>query len=102
MDCVEGCEFMRFKDGCFYCNYYDNDLKYYIEKDHMDGNLKIVRCEKCVSEGKIGSNTIQEKARKMKYRIGLMMDSFYSFKDDIEEEVTEIYRTLKELENEEK
>jgi len=98
VNCVEECEFLKFKDGNFWCEYYDSELKYYLQE--AMGDLKIVRCDKCLEEKKIGSNTIQEKVKKLKYRIGLIMDSFYSFKDDIESEMTELYRILKDLEEE--
>lgn len=46
----------------------------------------------------VGNNTIDEAAKKAKFRLGLIGDSFYSFKDDFETELTEIYRILKDLE----
>lgn len=98
MECLSGCEFQKFKSGNFHCIYYDMDLNY--EVNSISDDLKIIRCDNCVNEKIIGENTVQEKAKKMKYRIGLVMDSFYSFKDDIESEITEIYRSLKELEEE--
>ena len=98
MNCLNECEFQEFKEGKFHCGYYNSDLVYMV-KD-MDDDIKIIRCDSCINEGMIGKNSVQERAKKIKYRIGLMMDSFYSFKDDIESEVTEIYRILKDLENE--
>ena len=39
-----------------------------------------------------------EGVKKIKFRLGLIGDSFYSFKDDLEQELAEIYRILKDLE----
>lgn len=100
MECLSGCEFQKLKEGKFYCEYYNLKLEY--DVDSLQSNIKIMRNELCINEGLIGKNSIDEKAKKIKYRVGLLMDSFYSFKDDIESEVTEIYRNLKELENEDK
>ena len=56
------------------------------------------RCNDCIEEKMVGNNTIDESAKKAKFRLGLIGDSFYSFKDDFETELTEIYRILKDLE----
>ena len=98
MECLRGCEFQKLKGTKFYCDYYRNDLVFNVNDFKSD--IKIIRCEDCIKEGMIGENSIQEKAIKAKHRVGLVMDSFYSFKDDLEEQVTEIYRILKDLENE--
>ena len=100
MECLSGCDFQKLTNGKFYCEYYNCELEFNVES--MCDNIKIMRCENCINEKLIGQNSIQEKAKKVKYRIGLIMDSFYSFKDDIESQVTEIYRNLKDLENEDK
>lgn len=100
MECLSGCEFQILEKGKFHCKYYNSNLEF--DVDNFESDIKIMRCEKCIKEGLMGENSIQQKAIKCKYRIGLIMDSFYSFKDDIESEVTELYRILKELENEDK
>ena len=64
------------------------------------GKVIVSRCQECIEEGVIGTNTIEEKVRKLKRHIGWLMDFFYSFKDDMEAEVSDIYRILKELEDE--
>ncbi len=98
MECLSECEFQKFKEGKFYCKYYDLNLEYSVES--MKDDMKIIRCNSCAEGDIIGKNSVQEKAKKIKYRIGLVMDSFYSFKYDMESEITEIYRNLKDLENE--
>ena len=99
--CVERCEFLRFGKGKFYCKFYQSDLRadnIFGTVEGTDGKIAIYRCESCEKEGEIGSNTVGETVRKLKNYIGWTMDSFYSFKDDIETNITEIYRILKSLE----
>ena len=100
MECLNGCDFQKLKEGKFYCEYYSSVLEFNV--NDLQADIKIMRCESCENEDMIGKNSTQEKVLKTKYRIGLIMDSFYSFKDDIETEITEIYRILKDLENENK
>jgi len=100
VECLSGCEFQKLREGKFYCEYYNSDLVFNV--DDLQSDIKIMRCESCVKQDIIGKNSIQERAIKIKYRVGLLMDSFYSFKDDIESEITDIYRILKDLENEDK
>lgn len=97
MRCLEGCEFLVFKKGRFDCGYYNTKLEFeYV--DISDKGIIPKRCAECIEERVVGSNTIEESAKKAKFRLGLIGDSFYSFKDDFEIELTEIYRILKELE----
>jgi len=96
--CINRCEFIRFGEGRFYCKFYKDDLV--SELGAADKKLYIFRCEECMREGEIGHNTTSHSAKKVKKHLGLIMDSFYSFKDEIETEVTEAYRILKKLEEE--
>jgi len=98
VECLRGCEFQKLEGEKFYCEYYRSDLEF--DVDDLLSNIKIMRCATCINDGLIGKNSIDEKVKKIKHRMGLMMDSFYSFKDDLESEVTEMYRILKDLENE--
>ena len=105
MRCLEGCEFLVFKKGIFNCGYYTKKLQFeYIHEeddgDHAEADKGLIphRCTECIEERVVGSNTIEEAAKKAKFRLGLIGDSFYSFKDDFETELTEIYRILKDLE----
>lgn len=97
MECLEGCEFLIFENKIFNCKYYEKELDI-----KVDGGSEIFfepqRCKECIDDRLIGSNTLNENIKKVKYRLGLIADSFYSFKDDFEEELTEVYRVLKDLE----
>lgn len=99
MKCLEKCEFLNFASKVFNCEYYAKELD-----TRVDGVDEIFlepqRCKECVEEAHIGSNTVNEDIKKVKHRLGLMVDSFYSFKDDLESELTEIYRILKKVEEE--
>jgi hypothetical protein len=101
MECVKRCEFQDFDGENFHCEIYDDELE--IQRNlsvEDEGKIMVLRCKECIEEGLIGSNTKGEFIRKTKQHLGLLMDSFYSFKDDIEDEATHIYRLLKEVENE--
>jgi hypothetical protein len=87
-----------FEKGIFKCEYYTKDLDVKVEDAGDVMAFEPQRCKECVEERKIGSNTINEGIKKVKFRLGLIGDSFYSFKDDIEGELAEIYRILKDLE----
>ena len=96
MKCLEGCEFLKFRKGIFNCQYYDKNITVTILDDAR--GFQPERCDDCIEEKMVGNNTIDESAKKAKFRLGLIGDSFYSFKDDFETELTEIYRILKDLE----
>ena len=96
MLCVDKCEFQNFDKKQFYCKLYETNLIV----EQQEDVILIERCNECVEEKRIGSNSTQETIRKLKVHVGWMMDFFYSFKDDIEQEVSHIYRLLKELEKE--
>lgn len=97
VECLNKCEFQEFGDGEFFCEYYDKAL--HSRRDAI-GKVIVNRCSECIAEGVIGTNTVEEKVLKLKRHIGWLMDFFYSFKDDMEAEVSDIYRILKELEDE--
>lgn len=97
MECLGKCDYLVFEDGSFYCGYYDKTLQSH--RNEM-GKVIVERYNLCETEGIIGSNNIEEKVNKLKRHIGWLMDFFYSFKDDMESEVSDIYRVLKELEDE--
>lgn len=101
MRCLEKCDFLVFEKGRFTCGYYNTGLEFeYV--DISDKGIIPKRCTECVEERMVGSNRIDEYAKKAKFRLGLIGDSFYSFKDDFETELTEIYRILKDLEEKSK
>lgn len=95
--CVNNCEFIVFRNGHLKCTYYDEELSF-------DGDEKIapLRCDKCLSDGVIGQNDETENIRKLKKYLSWLADSFYSHKDAFEESLADIYRLLKEMENNEK
>ncbi len=97
MRCLEKCEFLLFEKGWFHCDYYDKRLDVTVEHDDTTV-FEPQRYKDCIEEEHIGSNTINEGIKKIKFRLGLIGDSFYSFKDDLEQELAEIYRILKDLE----
>lgn len=101
MNCVERCEFQKFAEGKFYCTLYDGIILDAEKPLSVEDSEKIIihRCEKCTEEELIGSNTTLEDIRKVKQYLGLMGDGFYSFKDDFEECLTNMYRILKEMED---
>ena len=63
--------------------------------------MVVSRCDECINEGTIGTNSRGEYVRKFKQHLGWMADNFYSFKDDFETELTHMYRLIKELEEDE-
>lgn len=97
--CIEGCEFLRFANGKFYCKFYKPDLV--TNEQDVTGKITIFRCDPCVKDGEIGKDEDKAVVIKMKRHVGLIMDSFYSFKDDMESEISELYRILKGLEDKE-
>ena len=96
--CVENCEFIEFNNGSFYCKFYESDLKTELDID----SIILYKCKKCIEEGKIGSDKRYLLSIKIKKQLGWLMDSFYSFKDDIEKDATEIYRIIRNIEDEHK
>lgn len=102
MNCVERCEFQKFAEGNFYCVFYDRVILTADKPLSIDDGDKIVihRCQKCIEEELIGSNSTLENARKLKQYLGTMADEFYSFKDEFETGLTEMYRLIKGMEDE--
>jgi len=102
VECVNKCDYLLFGNGKFYCKLYEESLLATKELSIDDpDNLRVTRCEKCIKEELIGSNTVAEFVRKAKQELGWMGDSIYSMKDDIEEGMTRIYQFLKDLEENE-
>ena len=99
MECVRKCEFQEFDGNEFYCNLYEKELKPSYAQIYE--KVYVIRCQQCIDEGTIGSNTKQEYVRKFKQHLGWMADNFYSFKDDFETELTNLYRLIKEFEDDE-
>jgi len=96
--CVKNCDQMEFGDNNFRCKYYDKNLEF----NHDLSSITVLRCKECMDDNVIGTNTDQEKGRKLKKLLGYMADSFYSHKDEFEESLTEMYRIIRDMETEEK
>jgi hypothetical protein len=95
-ECVNGCEFLEFINGKFRCKYYNKD----IWATFSDSHIHLSRCKECEEDGLVGKNTISERIRKLKKYMGWMADSFYSHKDEFEDSLTEMYRIIKAMEDE--
>jgi len=95
-ECVKNCEFLEFKNGYFYCRFYESDLKTELDLN----SIILYKCEKCLEEGKIVPNILYLSSIKVKKQLSWIMDSFYSFKDEFEENITEIYKVLRKIEDE--
>jgi len=75
--------------------YYNCVLTNYTQND----KVIIERCNECIDESLVGSDTKEEDLAKIKKSIGWLGDIFYSFKDDFENILTEAYRSIKKLEH---
>jgi len=96
VECLNRCEFLDFDNGLFQCKYYNKHLL--SNFNELRKKNIVERCDECINEGFIGSNTLEESIKKIKQRLGFMGDTFYSYKDDFETELTEVYRIIKHLE----
>jgi hypothetical protein len=92
--CVKNCDQIKFGNNNFLCTLYDQNLEF----NHDLESVTVLRCKECVTDEIIGSNTDQEKARKLKKLLGYMADSFYSHKDEFEDAMTEMYRIIRTME----
>lgn len=100
MRCLKNCEFLKFDDGQFICTYYNSFLKLQNTIDVGRSFVSPLRCSTCEKDGFVGTNTVSERAKKLKKHLSYMADSFYSHKDEFEESLTEMYRILKSMEEE--
>ena len=96
MKCINNCEFQKFENRCFYCEFYKNIV---LNVQVNENNIEVFRCKECIDDKTIGTNTLDEKVRKIKKYIGEFADNFYSFKDDFENTFNDVYRIIKELED---
>ena len=94
MVCLEGCKFQRFRNNKFFCDYYDVDLITEYEKE----GIKVYRCKQCVEEGMIGSSQEADLLAGIRNSLVYLGDHFYSFKDAFEEDLADLYRNVKALE----
>jgi hypothetical protein len=95
-ECVKNCDQIEFGDNSFICSLYDKELEF----NHDLHSITVLRCKECANDEVIGTNTDQEKARKLKKLLGYMADSFFSHKDEFEDALTEMYRIIRTMEDE--
>jgi len=99
MECLEGCELQLFVDGKFFCEYYEEGLlNQHSVGDDGESAIVVYRCQRCIDEGIKGidqkTNTLEGIRKSLVY----LGDHFYSFKDEFENCLADLYRNLKRLE----
>jgi hypothetical protein len=98
MECLEGCELQLFVNGKFFCEYYEKDLLTGTGVDDGESTIVVYRCKRCIEEGIKGidqkTNTLEGVRKSLVY----LGDHFYSFKDEFENCLADLYRNLKRLE----
>ena len=100
MECLEGCELQEFKDKKFYCTYYEKGLVSEIGVVNDEHSVLIYRCQECIDEGIKGINSVVNNLDGIRKSLVYLGDHFYSFKDEFEENMADLYRYLKRLEKE--
>jgi len=99
MECLEGCELQQFVDKKFYCSYYEKDLLTETGVDAEGGlNIVVYRCKQCNEEGIKGIDQRQNTLEGVRKSLVYLGDHFYSFKDEFENCLADLYRNLKRLE----
>ena len=98
MECVEGCEFLRFEKKYFVCKYYEQILDTERNLETSPITIHVKRCKKCIEDNVIGENEEEYKMGKIRKHLGWLGDNFYSFKDEFESSLTEMYRIIKKVE----
>ena len=95
MECLEGCEFQKFANNKFNCDYYNALLV----TEYGTDDIKVYRCKACIDEGKIGVSEEANLLAGIRNTLVYLGDHFYSFKDAFEDDLAELYRNLKVLED---
>jgi hypothetical protein len=98
MECLEGCEYQQFVNKSFHCSYYEKDLltEYGVEGDNS--TIVVYRCQNCVEDGFKGIDQKQNTLDGIRKSLVYLGDHFYSFKDEFENCLADLYRNLKRLE----
>ncbi len=98
MECLEGCEYQQFVNKRFDCSYYEKDLltEYGVEGD--TSTIVVYRCQNCVEDGFKGIDQKQNTLDGIRKSLVYLGDHFYSFKDEFETCLADLYRNLKRLE----
>lgn len=98
MECLEGCEYQQFVNKKFNCSYYEKDIltEYGVEGD--TSTIVVYRCQECVEDGFKGVDQKQNSLDGIRKSLVYLGDHFYSFKDEFENNLADLYRNLKRLE----
>jgi len=94
MECHKNCSFQEFKDDKFLCSYYNAELPIEIQNNR----ITIHRCEYCRVEESEIRNEESYLLKGIRTAVTYLGDHFYSFKDEFEKDLADLYRNLKELE----
>jgi hypothetical protein len=98
VECLEGCELQQFVNKRFYCTYYEEDLLHETGTDGDVYKVAVWRCQKCIDEGIKGVNEVTNNLEGIRKSLVYLGDHFYSFKDEFENCLADLYRYLKRLE----
>lgn len=96
--CLEGCKLQEFVGGKFYCTYYEENLLSEMGAGGDISKIIVFRCPQCIKEGKVGVDQESNHLEGIRKTLVYLGDHFYSFKDSFEEDLAELYRNLKALE----
>ena len=100
VECLGGCELQQFKNKGFYCTYYDISLVSEIGVVDDAHTVLVYRCQQCVDEGIKGIDSVTNNLEGIRKSLVYLGDYFYSFKDEFENSMADLYRYLKRLEKE--
>jgi hypothetical protein len=98
MECLEGCELQQFVNKRFYCSYYEKDLLTETGIEGDTSTIVVYRCQECINEGIKGVDQKQNSLDGIRKSLVYLGDHFYSFKDEFENNLADLYRNLKRLE----
>jgi hypothetical protein len=98
MECLEGCEYQQFVNKNFQCSYYEKDLLTETGIEGDNSTIVVYRCQNCVEDGFKGIDQKQNSLDGIRKSLVYLGDHFYSFKDEFENCLADLYRNLKKLE----
>jgi hypothetical protein len=82
----------------FYCTYYEKDLATEIIAEKEGTKVVVYRCQTCIDEGIKGIDEATNNLEGVRKSLVYLGDHFYSFKDEFENSLADLYRYLKRLE----
>jgi len=104
VECLEGCELQQFVNKRFYCTYYEEELPIEVNRDLPPGEdgekVVVFRTQQCIDEGIKGIDEVTNNLEGIRKSLVYLGDHFYSFKDEFENGLADLYRYLKRLEKE--